>query len=68
MAEIKITGCPGKYLIKTTYNGNAYKNTVTVKHVITTGKVTVKKTAKKFTLKAKLKINGKIVKGKMGNI
>ena len=33
--------------------------------MLKTSKVTVKKTAKKFTLKAKLKINGKLVKGKL---
>ena len=31
---------------------------------LTASKVTVKKTAKKFVLQAKLKINGKLVKGK----
>ena len=45
-------------------NGNSVKNTVTVKQVLKAKKVTVKKTAKKFTLKATLKINGKKVKGK----
>ena len=39
-------------------------NKVTVKQVLKASKVTVKKTAKKFTLKATLKINGKLVKGK----
>ena len=64
VAKIKITQTPKKYTIKTTYNGKTVKNTVTVKQVLTASKVTVKKTAKKFTLKAKLKINGKLVKGK----
>jgi len=64
IAKIKITDVPKKYTIKTTYNGKTVKNTVTVKQVLTASKVTVKKTAKKFTLKAKLKINGKLVKGK----
>ncbi|MBQ2832743.1 C1 family peptidase [Methanobrevibacter sp.] len=64
IAKIKITQAPGKYTIKTAYNGETVKNTVTVKDVLTAYKVTVKKTAKKFTLKAKLKINGKLVKGK----
>ena len=49
---------------KTVFNGKTYTNKVTVKQVLTASKVTVKKTAKKFTLKAKLKINGKLVKGK----
>ena len=64
IAKIKITDVPKKYTLTTSYNGKTYKNTVTVKQVLTASKVTVKKTAKKFTLKAKLKINGKLVKGK----
>ena len=64
IAKIKITDLPGKYTITTSYNGKTYKNTVTVKQVLKASKVTVKKTAKKFTLKATLKINGKAVKGK----
>ena len=64
IAKIKITQNPGKYVIKTTYNGKTCKNTVAVKHVITASKGTVKKTAKKFTLNVKLKINGKLQKGK----
>ena len=65
IAKIKISDVPKKYPITTTYNGKTYKNYVTVKQVLTTSKVTVKKTAKSFTLKAKLKINGKLVKGKI---
>ena len=65
IAKIKITQLPKKYTITTTYNGKSYKNTVTVKQVLTASKVTIKKkTAKKLVLKAKLKINGKLVKGK----
>lgn len=64
IARIKITNLPKKYTLTTSYNGKTYKNTVTVKQVLTASKVTVKKTAKKFGLKAKLKINGKLVKGK----
>jgi predicted outer membrane repeat protein len=64
VAKIKITQTPGKYTIKTLFNGKTYTNKVTVKQVLTASKVTVKKTAKKFSLKAKLKINGKLVKGK----
>ena len=64
IAKIKITDVPKKYTMTTTYNGNSVKNTVTVKQVLKAKKVTVKKTAKKFTLKATLKINGKLVKGK----
>ena len=64
IAKVIITDVPGKYAIKTVYNGKTYINKVTVKQVLTASKVTVKKTAKKFTLKAILKINGKLVKGK----
>ena len=65
IAQIKITDIPKKYTITTKYAGKTYKNTVTVKHVLKASKVTVKKTAKKFVLKATLKINGKLVKGKV---
>ena len=65
IAKIKITDIPKKYTITTKYKGKTYKNTVTVKQVLKASKVTVKKTAKKFTLKATLKINGKLVKGKV---
>ena len=65
IAKIKITQAPKKYTITTTYKGKSVKNTVTVKHVLKTTKVKFKKTAKKFTLKATLKINGKLVKGKV---
>jgi hypothetical protein len=65
IAKIKITDIPKKYTITTKYAGKTYKNTVTVKHVLKASKVTVKKTAKEFTLKATLKINGKLVKGKV---
>ena len=64
VAKIKITQLPKKYTIKTTYNGITYKNTVTVKQVLTASKVTIKKSSKKLVLKAKLKINGKLIKGK----
>ncbi len=65
IAKIKITDVPKKYTMGTTFDGKSVKNTVTVKQVLKAKKVTVKKTAKKFTLKATLKINGKNVKGKM---
>ena len=58
--SVKIISADGKVAA----NGNSVKNTVTVKQVLKAKKVTVKKTAKKFTLKATLKINGKKVKGK----
>ena len=64
IAKIKITDVPKKYAIETAFDGKSVKNTVTVKQVLKAKKVTVKKTAKKFALKATLKINGKAVKGK----
>ena len=65
IAKIKITEVPGKYKIKTIFNGKTYKNSITVKHVLKASNVAIKKkTAKKFTLNAALKINGKAVKGK----
>ena len=64
IAKVKITDVPKKYTMTITYNGKTYKNTVTVKQVLTASKVTIKKSAKKLVLKAKLKINGKLVKGK----
>ena len=64
IAKVAITDVPKTYNVITSYNGKTYTNKVTVKQVLSASKVTVKKTAKKFTLKAKLKINGKLVKGK----
>ena len=64
IAKVKITDIPGKYSIKTILNGKTYTNKVTVKQVLKAKKAKVKKTAKKFTLKATLKINGKLIKGK----
>ena len=65
IAKIKITQLPGKYTITTAYRGKTYKNTVTVKQVLTAVKASVKNTDKKLILKATLKINGKAVKGKV---
>ncbi|MEE1134829.1 MAG: hypothetical protein UHW60_08670 [Methanobrevibacter sp.] len=53
IAKFKITEIPKKYTVTSIYNGKTYKNTVTVKQVLKAYKATVKKTAKKFTLKAK---------------
>lgn len=55
---------PGKYTITATYKGQTIKNTLNVKQVLKCNKVTVKKTAKKFVLKATLKNGNKAVKGK----
>ena len=65
IAKLKIVNIPGKYTITTTYKGASVKNTVTVKQVLTTSKVNVKRTAKKFYLQARLKINGKFVRSKV---
>ena len=65
IAKVKISDGPGKYTITTKYKGKTYTDRVTVKQVLTASKVTVKKTAKSFTIKAKLKVNGKLVKGKV---
>ena len=64
IAKIDITNTPGTYVITASCNGKEITNTVKVNHILKTYKVTVKKTAKSFTLKAVLKVNGKVVKGK----
>ena len=56
---------PGKYTITATYKGQTIKNTLNVKQVVKCNKVTVKKTAKKFVLKATLKNGKKAIKGKL---
>ena len=64
-AKLEIKESPGEYTIVTKYNGKFYQNTVTVNNVLTATKATIKKsTAKNLVLAAKLKINGKNVKGK----
>ena len=64
-AKLEIKESPGEYTIVTKYNGKLYQNTVTVNNVLTATKATIKKkTAKNLVLAAKLKINGKNVKGK----
>ncbi|MDO5860906.1 lectin like domain-containing protein [Methanobrevibacter sp.] len=50
IAKLKITQIPNKYIIKTSYNGKTYKNTVTVK------KTTPKITAKAKTFKKDIKV------------
>ena len=65
IAKLKINLIPNKYSIVTEFNAKKVKNTVTVKQVLKVYSLTVKKTAKSFTLKASLKINGKMVKGKV---
>lgn len=59
---------PGTHNIKIEYNGFSVKNKITVKHSLSSKKiVTVKKSAKKIVLKAKLKSNykNKIIKFKI---
>ena len=64
-AKLEIKDSPGEYTLVTKYNGKLYQNTVTVNNVLTATKATIKKkTAKNLVLAAKLKINGKNVKGK----
>ena len=66
-ASFKITGLPGTYSVTTSYEGQSVINTITIyptlKYVKYT--TTVKKSAKKLTLKATLKTQiGKGIKGK----
>ena len=64
-ATLTITNAPGKYTITATYKGQSAKNTVQIKQTLKTSKVTVKKTAGSFTLKATLKTSkNKAIKGK----
>lgn len=64
-AKLEIKDSPGEYTIVTKYNGKLYQNTVTVNNVLVATKATIKKkTAKNLVLAAKLKINGKNIKGK----
>lgn len=66
--SVKVTTADGHVVVgdslKFKYKWKSVKNTVTVKQVLKTSKVTVKKTSKKFTFKATLKIKGKLVKCK----
>jgi hypothetical protein len=65
IAKVKLTQTPGKYTIKTIFQGKTIKNSLTVKQILTLKKVNVKKSAKKLTLQATLKkVNGKYLKGK----
>ncbi|MBE6497441.1 MAG: Ig-like domain repeat protein [Methanobrevibacter sp.] len=64
-ATFKITQVPGTYKIKITSLGKTVTKTITVKHVVSLKKVTVKKSAKKLVLQATLsKINGKYLSKK----
>ena len=64
-ATLTITNTPNKYTITAIYKGQSVKNTVQVKQTLKTSKVTTKKTASSFTLKATLKTSkNKAIKGK----
>ena len=66
IAKIKITDVPKKYIMATSFNGKTYKNTVTVKRILTLKLVYVKKSAKSLVLTATLsKVNGKFLKSKL---
>ena len=59
-ATVTVTNLPGKYTLTATYKGQSVKNTIHVKQNLKTSKVTVKKSAKSFVLKATLlKVKGK---------
>ena len=64
-AILTITNTPNKYTITATYKGQSVKNTLQIKQTLKTSKVTTKKTAKSFSLKATLKTSkNKPIKGK----
>ena len=59
-ATLTITNLPGKYTVTASYKGQSIKNTIQVKQNLKASKVTVKKSAKSFVLKATLsKVKGK---------
>lgn len=65
VAQFKITQVPGTYKIQITSLGKTVTKTITVKHVVSLKKVTVKKSAKKLVLQATLsKIKGKYLSKK----
>ena len=64
-ASVKITKTPGNYKITAVFNKVSVTKKLVVKHVLKLKKVTVKRSAKKLTIKAALeKVNGKYLKGK----
>ena len=65
IVKFKVTQSPGKYSVLAVALGDSLQRTLTVKHLLTLKKVTVKKSAKKLVLQANLgKINGKFLKNK----
>lgn len=61
IVSVKIKKAPGKYKVKIVYGDLEVKKWITVKHALSLSKVTVKKSAKKLVLTAKLskKLKGK---------
>ena len=53
------------YAVKVTYLKDTVKTTVNVKQVLKANKVKIKKSVKRFKLKASLKLNGKLAKKKL---
>jgi hypothetical protein len=65
VASVKLTQVPGTYKIAAKSLGKSVTKKLTVKHVLTLKKVTVKRSAKKLVLTATLaKVNGKYLKNK----
>ena len=65
-ASLKITYPPKKYKITATYKNAKATNKITVKHILKSKNIKVKKSAKKIVLKASLKkVKGKYLKGKV---
>ena len=59
-ATLTVSNLPGKYTVTASYKGQSVKNTIQVKQNLKASKVTVKKSAKSFVLKATLnKLKGK---------
>ena len=64
-ASLKITKAPGNYKITTIALGKTVTKILTVKHLVTLKKVTVKRSAKSLVIQASLaKVNGKYLKNK----
>ena len=65
IVKFKVSQAPGTYKVKITALGETATKKLTVKHLLSLKKVTVKKSLKKLVLKATLsKLNGKYLKGK----
>lgn len=65
IASLPINLVPKTYTITSTYKDSSVKNKITVKQILKSKNVKVKRSAKKLTLKATLKwSNGKAIKGK----